>query len=117
MNALMARHYGLSWMVATDHGGPNHSRVSLELTYPELLRSREVVPDLVQYFGMEFDSPGADHSTLLIPRTSDEADKLLELESSYSRLEPWPRDPSWDTQERMILALRAMRAQGVNVRF
>jgi hypothetical protein len=68
MNALMARHYGLSWVVTTDHGGPNHSKVHLEKAYPELLQSRAVVPGLIQFFGMEFDSPGvtgpvADRST------------------------------------------------------
>jgi len=25
MNALMGKYFGLSWMVTTDHGGPNHS--------------------------------------------------------------------------------------------
>ena len=33
-NARMARRYGLSWTVATDHGGPNHSKVNLEMAYP-----------------------------------------------------------------------------------
>ena len=36
MNALMAKYFGLGWMVATDHGGPNHSQVNLEQAYPEL---------------------------------------------------------------------------------
>ena len=33
MNAVMARRYGLDWMVSTDHGGPNHSKVNLEIAY------------------------------------------------------------------------------------
>ena len=41
MNAIMARRFGLSWMVATDHGGPNHSKVNFEHAYPELLASRQ----------------------------------------------------------------------------
>jgi hypothetical protein len=45
MNALMARRYGLSWMVATDHGGPNHSKVALEHAYPELIAARQAVPE------------------------------------------------------------------------
>ena len=49
MNALMARRFGLSWMVATDHGGPNHSKVNLERAYPELIVSREEVPDVIQF--------------------------------------------------------------------
>ena len=53
MNALMARRSGLSWMVATDHGGPNHSKVNLEKAYPELILSRELVPEVIQFFGLE----------------------------------------------------------------
>ncbi len=109
MNALMAHHYGLSWMVATDHGGPNHSKVNLEKAYPELVQSRAVVPEVIQFFGMEFDTPGAEHSSLIIPHTRDEADRLNQIESSYATREPWPLDPSWDTHPRMLEALTAMR--------
>ena len=79
MNALMGRRFGLSWAVATDHGGPNHSKVNLERAYPELVLSRELVPEVVQYWGMEFNSPGADHSSLIIPHSQDEAQRLYEL--------------------------------------
>ena len=109
MNALMARHHGLSWMVATDHGGPNHSKVNLEKVYPELVQSRAVVPEVIQFFGMEFDTPGAEHSSLIIPHTHDEADRLNQIESGYAKREPWPLDPSWDTHPRMLEALTTMR--------
>jgi hypothetical protein len=109
MNAVMGRHYGLSWMVGTDHGGPNHSKVNLDLAYPELVQARAVVPEVVQFVGMEFDTPGAEHSSLIIPRTPDEADRLHQLESGYARDEPWPPDPSWDTPPRMLEALAVAR--------
>ena len=109
LNALMARHYGLGWMVATDHGGPNHSKVNLERAYPELVQSREVVPEIIQFFGMEFDTPGAEHSSLIIPHTHDEAERLHQIESSYATREPWPPDPGWDTPSRMLEALAAIR--------
>jgi hypothetical protein len=108
-NAEMARAHGLSWMVATDHGGPLHSRVNLEMAYPELLESRSAVPEVIQFFGMEFDTPGADHSSLIVPRTDDEAQRVYQIESTYSRNEPWPADSTWDTEERMLDALRTMR--------
>jgi len=110
MIALMARHYGLSWMVITDHGGPNHSKVNLEMAYPELLRSRRVVPDVVQFYGLEFNTPGADHSSLIIPHTHDEAQRLYTIESQFDKAEPFPRDPTWDKEERMLEALKAMKA-------
>jgi len=109
-NARMARQHGLSWMVTTDHGGPHHSKFNLERAYPELLRSRKEVPEVIQFYGMELDTPGADHSSLIIPHTRDEADRLHELESRFAKWEPWPEDPSWDREPRMLEALRAMRA-------
>ena len=109
MNAVMARYYGLGWMVTTDHGGPNHSQVNLEQAYPELQQSRLVVPDVIQFYGMEFDTPGADHSSLIMPHTHDEADRLHSIESNFNKREPWPADPSWDTEPRMLEALRFMK--------
>jgi hypothetical protein len=110
MNALMAGYHGLDWIVATDHGGPNHSKVNFEQAYPELLQSRRTVPNVVQFWGMEFDTPGADHSSLIIPFTDDEAVRLQELESRFAKHEPWPADPGWDDEDRMLAALAAMRA-------
>ena len=109
MIALMARHYGLSWMVTTDHGGPNHSKVNLETAYPELLRSRKVVPDLVQFYGLELNTPGADHSSIIMPHTHDEVQRLYTIESQFDKAEPFPSDPTWDTEDRMLEALKMMK--------
>jgi hypothetical protein len=109
MNALMGRHHGLSWMVATDHGGPHHSKVNLEQAYPELVQSRVVVPEVIQFFGMELDTPGADHSSLIIPHTHDEAARLEQIESRYAKHDPWPADPTRDSPPLMLEALTAMR--------
>jgi hypothetical protein len=108
LNALMAKHFGLRWMVATDHGGPNHSRVNLEMGYPELLMSREVVPEVIQFYGMEFDTPGADHSSIIVPHTHDEAERLHELESGWSKRDTWPTDRARNTEPKMIEALEFM---------
>lgn len=109
MNALMARHFGLRWMVSTDHGGPNHAKVNLEMAYPELLMSREVVPEVIQFYGMEFDTPGADHSSIIVPHSHDEGERLYELERGWSKREVWPRDRARDTLRKMIEALEFMR--------
>ena len=109
MNAVMARRFGLSWMVATDHGGPNHSKINLEHAYPELLMSREAVPDLVQFYGMELNTPGAEHSSIIIPHTHDEADALHAIEEGFDRSDAYPRDPTRNTEEKMIEALMFMR--------
>lgn len=108
MNALMARNYGLDWMVSTDHGGPNHSKVNRDYAYPELLQARQAVPEVMLFYGMEFDTPAADHSSIIVPYSENEADHLFSIESTFAKREPWPADASWDTEPRMLDALRAM---------
>lgn len=108
LNAQMARHYGLAWMASTDHGGPNHSRLNLDRAYPELLASRLEVPGVMQFYAMEFNTPGADHSSLIVPHGADEAQQLFTLESRFDRREAYPPDPAHDTEPRMLEALRHM---------
>ena len=109
LNAARARSYGLHWMVQTDHGGPNHSRVNRELAYPDLLTARQLIPEVLQFYGMEFDTPAADHSSLIIPKTRAEEESLFQIETLYSKREPFPADPGRDTEPKMLEALRFMR--------
>ena len=92
-NAVMARRFGLRWMVMTDHGGPNHSKVNLEQAYRELTLSRELVPEVLQFYGMELNMPGMDHHTLIVPRAEDEASVLYEIEGRFDANEDWARPP------------------------
>ncbi|MBD3649049.1 MAG: phosphoesterase [Pseudomonadales bacterium] len=108
MNAVMASHHGLSWMVTTDHGGPHHSKVNLSQAWPELQVSRQEVPDVIQFYGMELNTPGADHSSLIIAHSDDEAQQLFQLESRFDKHEPWPADPGRDNEDLMIEALQYM---------
>ena len=109
LNANQARYYGLDWMVQTDHGGPNHSLVNRELAYPDLLKARQLVPEVLQFYGMEFDTPAADHSTVMVPKTRAEEESLFQIESLYSKREPFPADPGRDTEPKMLEALQFMR--------
>jgi hypothetical protein len=111
MNAVMARRFGLSWMVSTDHGGPNHSKINHDHAYPELVESRIAVPDLVQFFGMEFNSPGADHSSIIVPAGADEPGRLRAIETMFDANEAFPRDPARNIEPRMVDALKALNAQ------
>jgi hypothetical protein len=109
VNARMARKYGLSWLAATDHGGPGQSHRRAEAAYPALIKSRHEVADLVQFYGMELNTPGGDHSSLIMPIFSGERDALLEIEATYDKNEVYPHDPARDDSGRMIDALRVMR--------
>ncbi|WJH33436.1 phosphoesterase [Paenibacillus sp. CC-CFT747] len=108
-NAQMADAYGLDWMVSTDHGGPNHSKVNLEQAYPEVLKARETVPGLTLFYGMEFDTPAADHSSLIIPKTNNESQTLYDIESKFNKRDPFPSDPKRDTESNMIDALHYLK--------
>ena len=107
-NAEMASQFGLSWMVSTDHGGPLHAQLNADQAYPELLQARNAVPELILFYGMEFDTPGAEHSSLIIPQSDHEREDLLHLESRYGRREPWPVDPARNAESLMITALQDM---------
>ena len=105
-NAAMARQHGLDWMVATDHGGPGHSKISLAQAYPELQQSRTAVPEVIQFFGLELNTPGADHSSIIIPHTDHEAADLTQYEARFDSREPWPPDPARQDESLMLEALR-----------
>jgi hypothetical protein len=98
-------------MVSTDHGGPNHSKLNYEQAWPSVNSARAAVPEMLIFYGMEFDTPAGDHSSLIIPFTGDEREQLRSIESGFSKREPWPRNEAWDTEGRMIDALKLMRDQ------
>jgi hypothetical protein len=110
-NAQMAAGFGLNWMVSTDHGGPLHSKLNFEQAYPELLVARQAVPQILIFYGMEFDTPAGDHSSMIIPFTTGERAQLQDIESRFSQREAWPVDKERNTEPKMIEALRYMREQ------
>ncbi len=110
VNAQMARKFGLSWMVTTDHGGPNHSKFNREQAYPELQASRSSVPDLLQFYGMEINLPAMDHHTLIVPRSETEAGVLFDVESRFDANDAWPPVATRNTEAAAIEALVYMRA-------
>lgn len=108
-NAQQALANGLSWMVHTDHGGPGHSVVTRDQAWPALLQARREVPALIQFNGMEFDVPAAEHASLIIAPGPEERDQLFAIERDYSRGEPLQRDTRDDGQL-MLDALAHMRS-------
>ncbi|MET0328242.1 MAG: hypothetical protein ABW163_05690, partial [Luteimonas sp.] len=107
-NAEEARRHGLAWMVHTDHGGPGHSNVTRESAWPALQQARQDVPDVLQFHGMEFDVPAAEHASLIIAPGAREADTLVDIERRFNRSEV--SDGSREGPDAMIAALRHMQA-------
>ncbi len=108
-NAEKAKEFGLDWMVSTDHGGPNHSKINLEYAYPELLKSRKLTPEVLQFHGMEFDAPSAHHNSLIIPHSDHEHTLLYDIESQFATKEVYPRQPERETEEHMLKAIKFMK--------
>src|SRR5262245_53982890 len=97
-------------MVTTDHGGPNHSKLNLVHAYAELTESRKTVPEVLQFYGMEFNMPAMDHHTLVIPNTDDEWKVLFNIESQFDSKDAWPLDPTRDSEAAGFRALAFMNA-------
>ena len=110
VNAERARMYGLAWMVTTDHGGPNHSKLNLTRAYAELKSSRETVPEVLQFYGMELNMPAMDHHTLIVPHSDQEASMLHDIESRFDSQDAWPADPSRRQEAHAQRALEHMKA-------
>lgn len=102
--------FGLSWMVATDHGGPNHSAFNRAFAYPEVQQARRENPRVLLFYGMELNTPAAEHSSIIIPRTPAERDALFGIEKGFDRGDPWPFDPARNAEGHMIAALKHMGA-------
>ena len=107
-NARMARRFGLSWMVSTDHGGPRHSVLNHDRAWPDVVAARKAVSDLVLFYGAEFDVPGGEHASLILPIDAQERDTLRAIESRFGKREAFPADPARNTKSRMIAALGYM---------
>lgn len=108
-NAMAAREHGLAWMVHTDHGGPNHSQVTLNQAWPALQKARKDVPEVIQFHGMEFDVPAAEHATLIIAPGEHEAQQQFDIERHYN-LDELADNRSRDSEAFMLQALRHMQA-------
>ncbi|HEV7270154.1 hypothetical protein [Pseudoxanthomonas sp.] len=107
-NARQALAYGLTWMVHTDHGGPGHSTVTRDHAWPALEQARRDVPALIQFNGMEFDVPAAEHASLIIAPGAHERDELVDIERRFSRNEP-VEGVQRDDAQIMLAALAHMR--------
>lgn len=78
-----AKHFGLGWCVITDHGGPMHDKVALAMAYPELVAARKKHSDMHIFQGMEWNVPAAEHGSVILPPTPDEAQRIAEFEALY----------------------------------
>lgn len=78
-----ASRYGLGWCVITDHGSERHDRIALSKAYPDLLEARRLHPEILVFQGLEWNIPSAEHGSVILPPTADEAERIAEFEARF----------------------------------
>lgn len=79
----LAQRNGLDFCVITDHGGPTHTKVVATKAYEELLQARKDHPGIVVFQGLEWNIPAAEHGSIIVPPTADEARLVAEFERRF----------------------------------
>ena len=78
-----ANAYGLDWMVITDHGGVQHSKIGVEKVNPDIVAARGEVSDTLVFQGLEWNIPAAEHGTVFVHPGRNEVSVLKQFENSY----------------------------------
>ncbi|VXA93640.1 histidinol-phosphatase [Nocardioides sp. AX2bis] len=75
--------YGLDWMVITDHGGPTHARLGVDLVNPDIVAAREKLAGTLIFQGLEWNIPAAEHGTVFVAPGDNEVAVLKQFENTY----------------------------------
>jgi PHP domain-containing protein len=106
----MARRFGLSWCVITDHGGPMHDKVALSYAYPELVAARKKHPSMHIFQGLEWNVPAAEHGSVILPPTPDEAMRVAEFEAQFDQKNKSRENTPADTEADAVRAVQYLQA-------
>lgn len=105
-----AERHGLGWCVITDHGGPVHDRIAMELAYPELQMARRRHPRMVVFQGLEWNVPAAEHGSVILPPAADEAKQIAEFEALFDEKNTSrPHTPA-NTEADAVAAIKYLEA-------
>ena len=76
--------YGLDWMVITDHGTVQHSRIGVEKVNPDIVAARQLfAADTLVFQGLEWNIPAAEHGTVFVHPGPNEVAVLKKFETNY----------------------------------
>ena len=70
---------GLDWMVITDHGATAHQKISIDKITPDIKAARRSSKVKI-YQGLEWNIPGGEHATVILPPTAATVGILKEFE-------------------------------------
>jgi hypothetical protein len=105
---------GLDWIVITDHGNEAFAAHSIAPQRADILAARERHgANLLIFNGLEWNIPGAEHTTFMMAPGAGEPRALQELVDRYDALVVGARD---GTAENEALALAALRHIAATVR-
>ncbi|GAB2477429.1 PHP domain-containing protein [Promicromonospora xylanilytica] len=105
---------GLDWMVVTDHGNESFAAHSIAPQRRDILAARERHgANLLIFNGLEWNIPGAEHTTFMMAPGAGEAEALQELVDRYDALVVGARD---GTPENEALAITALEHIAATVR-
>lgn len=105
-----ARRHGLGWCVITDHGGPRHDKIALEKAYPDLVAARERFTGMSIFQGLEWNVPQAEHGSVILPPTPDEAKLIAEFEARYDGKNFSRANTPADTEADAVAAVMYLQA-------
>lgn len=83
VHAGHAARFGLDWLVITDHGGTSHAKFSWDLVVGAVAQAQADHPDLLVFTGLEWNVPGGDHATVVVPPGPESIAVLREFEDTY----------------------------------
>lgn len=105
---------GLDWMVVTDHGNASFAAHSITPQRQDILAARDRHrDDLLIFNGLEWNIPGAEHTTFMMAPGAREPEVLQELVNRYDALVVGARD---GTPENEALAIEALEHIAATVR-
>ncbi|WP_224353548.1 PHP domain-containing protein [Streptomyces olivaceus] len=109
--ARHARAYGLDWLVITDHGGPQHSRIGVDAVHPEIVAARAELPDLLIFQGLEWNIPNAEHGTVFVSPGPNEVTVLKEFERVYDGSRMPATHTAEENEERAVAGIAYLGGQ------
>ena len=75
--------YGLDWLVITDHGSNAHAKIGVQKVNPDILATRQEIPELLTFQGLEWNIPAAEHATVFVHPGQNEVSVLQQFEQTY----------------------------------
>ncbi|GAA1902090.1 PHP domain-containing protein [Streptomyces sodiiphilus] len=75
--------FGMDWLVITDHGSINHSRIGVEKVNPDIRAARDLHRDTLVFQGLEWNIPAAEHATVFVHPGRNEVEVLRQFETGY----------------------------------